>query len=166
MRFDKPVPQQGLRQRQNIQETRHDPYREKWKYHEPTICPDCKAVFHMGRWQWLSAPFDGEQQRCPACQRIHQQLPAGYLTLSGEFLIGHFDEILRLLKHVADRARQEHPLKRIMAVHRSETGETQIETTDLHLARELGEAVHQAYQGNLNYHYATGDDCLRVAWRR
>lgn len=60
MRFDKPIPQQGLRQRQNIQETRHDAYQEKRKYKEPTICSDCKAVFHVGRWQWLTTPFDGD----------------------------------------------------------------------------------------------------------
>lgn len=166
MGFDKPVPQRGLRQRQNIRETRHDAYREKWKYNEPTICSDCKAVFHVGRWQWLAVPFDGEQRRCPACQRIHDQLPAGYLTLSGEFFYGHFDEILRLLKHVADHARQEHPLKRIMAIDKMPAGDMLISTTDLHLARELGEAVHHAYQGALNYQYNSGDDCLRVAWQR
>ena len=34
-----------------LQETQHDTYKSKGKLHEPTVCPDCGAVFHAGRWQ-------------------------------------------------------------------------------------------------------------------
>jgi hypothetical protein len=41
-----------------------------------------------------------------------------------------------------------------------------ITTTDAHLARGLGEAVHHAYRGDLDYHYADDDTTLRVHWHR
>jgi len=46
----------------------------------------------------------------------------------------------------------EHPLKRIMAVEEKD-GAMLVTTTDIHLARGIGEALHHAYQGELQYHY-------------
>ncbi len=34
----------------------HDAYKSKGKPLEPSVCPQCGAVFHEGRWQWLQAP--------------------------------------------------------------------------------------------------------------
>jgi hypothetical protein len=42
----------------------------------------------------------------------------------------------------------------------------QITTTDIHLARGIGEALHHAYQGELEYHYHEKDNLLRVVWTR
>ena len=39
-----------------IQEYRHDAYKSKHKLPEPTVCPVCGAVYHDGRWQWMSKP--------------------------------------------------------------------------------------------------------------
>lgn len=33
-----------------------DAYRAKGKLAEPTVCAQCGAVFHEGRWQWMNAP--------------------------------------------------------------------------------------------------------------
>jgi hypothetical protein len=41
-----------------------------------------------------------------------------------------------------------------------------ITTTDIHLARGIGEAVHHAYQGELDYHYNPEEALLRVTWMR
>jgi hypothetical protein len=38
--------------------------------------------------------------------------------------------------------------------------------TDAHLARGIGEALHHAYQGELEYAYAKEDIMLRVTWSR
>jgi len=35
-----------------IQEREHDVYKSRWKLPEPTLCPDCGAVFQEGRWHW------------------------------------------------------------------------------------------------------------------
>jgi hypothetical protein len=41
-----------------------------------------------------------------------------------------------------------------------------IETTDIHLPRTIGEALHRAYQGELEYHYNEEEYYLGVSWKR
>lgn len=148
-----------------LQEQVHDAYKIKGKLHEPTVCPQCGAVYHQGRWQWLKAPADAQQHSCPACLRIHDHYPAGFLTLKGDFFNLNCDEIMLLIHNEEKHARKEHPLKRIMATEEKD-GSTLVTTTDIHLARRLGEALHHAYQGELDYHYNPEQNLLRVTWAR
>lgn len=148
-----------------LRERRHDPYEEREKPPEPTRCPDCGAVFRNGRWSWAALPGIGADHLCPACRRTRDELPAGIVTLSGSFLADHRDEILRLVDHIESREKTGHPLKRIMAV-REEDDVTVITTTDLHLARQIGDSLRSAYQGRLIYSYPPGADVLRVSWQR
>ena len=148
-----------------LQETQHDTYKSKGKLHEPTVCPDCGAVFHAGRWQWLERPADAHEELCPACHRQHDEFPAGYIHLTGDFLNEHEVEILNLVRHQETREKAEHPLKRIMNIERVPEG-YHITTTDIHLARRIGEAIHHAYQGDLEFHYNPQQFLLRVNWQR
>ena len=148
-----------------LQELQHDPYHAKLKLKEPTVCTECGAVFHKGRWSWAAAPAGAHQALCPACLRTRDEIPAAFLTLRGAFLSGHRDEILHLARHLEERERAEHPLKRIMAVEES-AGEIRLSFTEAHLARNIGEAVRDAYKGELDYHYADEDIMLRVTWTR
>jgi hypothetical protein len=45
-----------------------------------------------------------------------------------------------------------------------DNGATLVTTTDIHLARGIGEALHHAYQGMLEYHYNHEQNLLRVNW--
>jgi len=146
-----------------FEERVHDAYKAKGKLHEPSACSQCGAVFHQGRWQWLEAPADAHRTICPACHRIHDDFPAGFLTLKGEFMRTHHDEIMNLVRNHEKHERAEHPLKRIMAVE-EKAGTTLVTTTDIHLARGIGEALHHAYQGELEYHYNPEQNLLRVNW--
>jgi NMD protein affecting ribosome stability and mRNA decay len=156
----------GGRIDRRVQEMDHDPYHPKAKLPEPTRCPDCGAVYHEGRWQWTATPPEGAHEtRCPACRRIHDRVPAGRLTLSGDYFQAHRDEILHIVQNVETREKERHPLARIMAVEDADDG-VRVTFTDPHLARGAGEAVHHAHQGELDFHYVDEDTALRVSWRR
>ena len=146
-------------------ETVMDSYKARGKLAEPTVCPDCGAVFRAGRWQWLDKPKDAHQEICPACHRVRDHFPAGYVTLSGEFFAKHEQEILQLMCHREAQEKAEHPLQRIMAIEKTKHG-TLVTTTDIHLARDIGEALHHAYRGELEFQYNSDQNLLRVSWAR
>jgi len=154
-----------LRREQLLQELVHDSYKSRHKLPEPTVCPKCGAVFHEGRWTWRGAPAGAHEHVCPACSRIEDDFPAGYVTLTGEFLHEHRDEITRVIKHCEATERSEHPLERIMAIEDIEKG-LLVKTTDAHLARNIAERLHDAFKGRLKYHYNKEDNLLRALWSR
>lgn len=153
------------RQDRRITERVHDPYMTRLKLKEPAVCPDCGVVFHKGRWQWMTPPDDAREQICPACQRVHDSYPAGHVKLAGNFVQEHKDEIMHLVTNQEKAERNEHPMHRIMDITR-EDGDIVITTTDIHLPRRIGEAVHHAYQGDLDYHYEEESYSLHVVWSR
>jgi len=148
-----------------LQELVHDSYKAGRKLPEPTRCPDCGAVFLHGRWVWGAAPAGAHEERCPACHRIHDRFPAGFVALHGAFLGEHRDEILQLMRHHEAKEKAEHPLQRIMAIADSADGVT-VTTTDTHLARDLAQALHKAYKGKLEFHYNKEENLLRATWSR
>lgn len=154
-----------LRREELRDELVHDSYKSKHKLPEPTRCPQCNAVYHDGRWQWLPAPAGAHDELCPACHRIHDHFPAGYVTLKGSFFSAHREDILHLARNREQHEKAEHPLERIMTVEDADGGVV-ITTTDTHLARDIGEAVHSAYKGELEYHYNKEENLLRVLWTR
>jgi len=143
----------------------HDAYRTKGKLPEPTVCSDCGAVWHGGRWTWGAADAAAHKTRCPACQRIHDRFPAGYLTIEGDFYARHRDEILNLVKNREAAEKAEHPLERIMAIE-DEDGTTTVTTTSAHVARRIADALHDAWKGTLDLHYNKAQDLFRARWRR
>lgn len=156
---------QSIRRDQLRQERVHDTYKLRHKLTEPSVCPDCGAVFHAGRWQWGSRPSGAAEVLCAACHRIRDHFPAGFVHVGGQFFRDHRDELLTLIRHHEQRAKEQHPLARIMAIEPEEGG-VLVTTTDIHLARELGEALHHASQGELEFHYNPAENLLRVYWQR
>jgi NMD protein affecting ribosome stability and mRNA decay len=142
-----------------------DPYRAAAKPPEPTTCPKCHATFTAGRWTWEKAPEDAHHQLCPACQRIHDRFPAGYVTVKGSFLQEHRDEIVALIHSHEKKEKAERPLQRIMAIDDTREG-LEVTTTDSHLARGIAEALHGAYKGELKLRYSRDENLLRASWKR
>jgi NMD protein affecting ribosome stability and mRNA decay len=158
-----------VRRDQLRQEREHDSYKRRAKPPEPSVCPDCGAIFHTGRWQWGLPNPESNEVLCPACERTRDQFPAGFVEVGGPFFKEHRDEILALVSHHAERAKAEHPLARIMNMEKGDEGESEaisITTTDIHLARDLGEALHHAYHGELEFYYNDAENLLRVHWWR
>lgn len=148
-----------------IDDPSHDPYFIRAKPAEPAACSDCAAVFREGRWQWLDKPAGANLSRCPACSRIHDAMPAGWVTVEGEFALKHAAELLELARNLEAREKAEHPLQRIMAVT-EEADKVVFTTTGLNLARGIGDAFQHAYKGELDIHYNPDQYLLRVNWRR
>ena len=143
-----------------------DPYKQLPKPHEPTVCPQCGAVFHEGRWQWAEErPAGAHEALCQACHRINDTYPAGIVTLSGRFLDQHRDEVLQIVRRQEALEKPEHPFNRIMNI--AQEGErTVVTTTDIHLPRRIGEALEGAFDGDLALTYDEDGYFLRVEWRR
>jgi hypothetical protein len=143
----------------------NDAYKRRGKLPEATVCPQCGAVFHNGRWQWVARTADAHQELCQACHRINDRFPAGVTTLSGAFVGQHEAEILALARHQEELEKKEHALNRIMSIDKK-ANEIVISTTDIHLPRRIGEALKHAYHGTLNFHYDEQTYFIRVNWRR
>lgn len=154
-----------IRMDRTLQEHIHDPYKMRSKLPEPAICPQCGAVYHKGRWQWGEAPSMAHEALCQACHRTNDQHPAGILTLRGNFLAQHREEIIQLCRHAEKSEKSEHPLNRIMNLE-DQADTLVITTTDIHLPRRIGEALENAYKGDLDFHYDEAAYFIRVNWKR
>lgn len=146
-----------------IEEVAHDPYHAHSKPVEPTVCPQCGVVYHKGRWQRAARPERASEQICPSCHRINDRNPAGFVTLAGPSMEARGEEMLRLIRNEESRAAKSHPLKRIMNIE-NEAGVVTVTTTDVHLARRIGDAVHAAFSGKLAVKYSPDEFRVRVNW--
>jgi hypothetical protein len=148
-----------------IKEKRHDTYREYGKWPEPTQCPECWAVFVNGRWVWQEPPAETNHILCPACRRIADRHPAGYLEIKGAFFAEHRHEVLNLVRNVEKQEKEARPLERIIAIT-AEENRTLVTTTGVHIARRIGEALGRAYKGELSFQYPDAEQSIQVSWQR
>jgi len=157
-----------VRRDQLRQEREHDTYKVQHKPPEPAACPDCGAIYHDGRWQWGAKAANSHAVICPACHRIRDRFPAGFVQIGGPFFANHREEMTSLIRHHEAKARSEHPLSRIIAIEDTGSGDggLLVTTTDIHLARDIAEALHHAYQGELEFHYNDSEKLLRAHWQR
>ncbi len=162
---DKVRSHEHTRRDRQIEDYVHDPYRERYKPREPAVCPICDVVFEHGHWQWKPRPTDSEEHICPACHRIQDHMPAGYVTLTGPFFAAHREPILQLVRNEESRAKAEHPMERIMQVE-SQGEDTIVQTTDIHLAKRIGDALYHAYRGELDTRYSRDEFLVRIYWSR
>ncbi len=155
----------GARHDRTVQEYQHDTYKLRGKLTEPTVCTECGAVFHKGRWTWGAKPADADEIICPACMRIRDKYPKGLVTLKGAFKDDQHGQVTGLVRNAEETEKHEHPLSRIMSIETKPEGLV-ISTTDSHLPRRIGEALKHAYHGELELHYDKDEDFVRVTWTR
>jgi len=148
-----------------VKEKRHDTYKERGKSSEPRVCTECNAFFSDGRWSWSEPLADAKKVICPACQRIIDNYPAGYVEIRGPFFERHREELLNLIRNEERLEKGEHPMERIMAVV-DKDNYTLITTTGVHIARRIGDALSKAYQGHLDFQYGDAEKSIRVYWNR
>ena len=140
-------------------------FRRRGKLEDPTGCPRCGACYRNGRWTWRRAPARAARALCTACERIEVDYPDGYVDVRGSFAGSRREEILQLARHVEERERREHPLKRLMPIREIDGG-FRIPVTDRKLARAIGRSLERAYRGKLEQPRVDDESLLRVGWRR
>ena len=154
-----------LSREQRMRDKTGDSYELDAKLPEPTSCPKCGATYRKGRWTWSKAPAGAHRTKCPACRRVEDRFPAGFVTLSGPFLAAHRAEVLNVVKARETRARADYPMQRIIAVENADP-DVLVTTTDSHLARTIAQALHEAFKGELEMRYSRDENFVRALWRR
>ncbi|MBI5739499.1 MAG: ATPase [Nitrospirae bacterium] len=149
-----------------------DPYLSQDMRYETAVCKRCNAAYQNKRWS-----FDESLLRrmnewkvvnkvlCPACQKIKDRFPGGIVTLKGEFLREHKDEIMNLIRNEEERAMGFNPLERIMGINVVREG-MELTTTNEKLAQRIGKSIYRAYHGKVGYKWSRDTKLLRVAWER
>ena len=84
-----------------------DPYQRQQKLHEGTACPQCGAVYHQGRWRWVTKAEGAGEELCAACRRINDKFPAGVVTLRGDFAREDKQELIHLARHQEEAEKRE-----------------------------------------------------------
>lgn len=144
---------------------------------EPAVCEVCGDRYANRRWTLKAkeAPATADATHtafrpatpvvCPACQRMRDGVPSGFVHLKGAFLEKHRDEIKQMLDNEATRSLEDNPLGRIM-YWKDEGGRLTIATTTEHLAQRLGHAVSKAFHGEARYDFSHRNKLAHVWWSR
>ncbi|MCM2358620.1 MAG: BCAM0308 family protein [Geobacteraceae bacterium] len=162
----------GFEEMGKMAERSTDVYLPKGGSREVTLCSKCNAFYWNKRWSTDAAALTKAQAEagtakavCPACQRMHDDNPAGVLSLSGDYLLQHENDILNMIKHVEAVTRAKNPLARIMEINQENKVLT-ISTTDAKLAQKLGRELFKAHKGELHFLWSQADSFVRVNWTR
>ena len=87
------------------------------------------------------------------------------MEIKGEFFQEHRDEIVHLINNVEKQEKDTHPLERIMKMSDTAKGLT-VQTTGVHIARRIGEALNHSYKGTYTFQYADDEQIIRCFWQR
>lgn len=150
-----------------------DPYLPKGASRKAALCEDCGAVYRNKRWyvdEEMTAAVrkdpDAKQTVCPGCRKIRDNFAGGIVTLRGDFLIAHKQDLMNLIKNEEERARGFNPLERIISVKENGSGNIVVSTTNEKMAQRIGKAVKKAFSGDVAYHWSHDNKLIRVEWVR
>ena len=149
-----------------------DPYVMEEGLPEPTVCTVCHAIYRNKRWYLKEQEYvevreseESHKTVCPACRKMKELYPEGVVTLKGNYLWKHEEEIINILRSTENNAMGKNPLERIMSI-KPEGDEMVIETTEEKLAEHIGRALHRAHQGELKIDWSDNHSLCRVTWER
>ncbi len=153
--------------------TTTDPYRPRGATKKVSVCADCRAVYMNKRWYADEELYTKAVRRddtatttCPACLKIRDGFPGGIVTLMGDYVLPHKQDVLNLIKNEEERARGFNPLERVISITENGSGKIVITTTNEKLAQRLGRAMKKAFSGEVAYHWSHNNKLVRVDWKR
>jgi hypothetical protein len=148
-----------------IKEKRHDAYKEKQKLPDPSLCTECGVLFSCGRWVWKGTDDAVHKTVCPACRRIIERNPAGFVMIQGRFYEERMDELKNLIYNTEKSETLQHPIERLIQIVHDADG-TVVTTTGIHIARRIGDAVSRAFGGDYSIQYLDEEKRVRISVTR
>jgi hypothetical protein len=135
---------------------------------EPTMCERCGAVYRHRRWlagsmQERLAPIRVCWTVCPACRSQEQGEYYGRVAIRGAQALAHVDEIMRRVRHVAERARFAQSQRRVISIERRGQ-ELEVLTTSQKLAHRIARELCKAFGGEVRYSWSDQDGELLASW--
>ncbi len=149
-----------------------DSYLPRGASQKISICDGCHSVYKNKRWyaaaEMPAGTLGSETMNtvCPACLKIRDNFPGGIVTLKGDYVLAHKQDLLNLVRNEEARARGFNPLERVMSIKENGHGSIIISTTNEKLAQRLGRAIKKAFQGEVAYHWSHDNKLARVDWER
>jgi hypothetical protein len=150
-----------------------DPYLPRGASQKISVCGACHSVYKSKRWYAdpniyeaaLKIP-DTTTVVCPACKKIRDDFPGGIVTLKGDYVLSHKQDLMNLIKNEEARAHGFNPLERLMSVKENGKGSIVISTTNEKLAQRIGRAIKKAFHGEVTYRWSHDNKLARVDWVR
>lgn len=150
-------------------DTEKDPYLPKLSTGGMAFCGKCGAIYKGKRWSLspVAAAPDKKAVKvlCPACRKIKDRFPGGFVTIKGSFLKAHKQEMLNLIRNKELRACYLNPLERIIKIT-EKNKEIEIQTTTEKLAQRIGQMLKKTFSGNVEYKWSSDVKLARVLWNR
>ncbi len=150
-----------------------DSYLPRGASRSVSICEGCRAVYMNKRWYGSAGAYDTAVQNpatvtmvCPACLKIRDNFPGGIVTLKGDYVLPHKQDLMKLVKNEEERARGLNPLERVMSIKENVYGSLVIATTNEKLAQRIGRAIKKAFHGVVSYQWSHENKLVRVDWVR
>lgn len=135
------------------------------------VCKKCHALYSGKRWFYDENLYKEMIKKkpplilCPGCQGVEQKRVDGIVNLKSFLLKDHKDEVINLIRHEEERAKEKNPLSRIVEI-RTRGEEIEINTTTQFLATRIGHALEKAYSGKLGISKLPRESFVRVNWVR
>ncbi len=148
-----------------------DPYLNLLRPNEMGVCKKCGAVYHDKRWYHpddVPPKLAGKERSavlCVACMKIRDRFAEGYVTLQGDFVKEHREEIINLVRNKETQASHLNPLERIIEIA-DKNGGMEITTTTEKLAQMIGRMLNKSFNGEVEYKWSSDVKLARVVWVR
>ena len=149
----------------------HDPYYNQHSPVDRSYCKKCHAIYHHKHWHFDKIEIQNLMKAkdkavlCPACKKITDKFASGVVTLNGDFVRNHREEIINLIRNEEKRASGLNPLERIIEIQAKASG-MEVTTTHEKLAQRIGKRLHSAFRGDVTYQWMPQDKMARVQWSR
>jgi hypothetical protein len=140
------------------------------RYHEPTVCDRCGAVYVRKTWR-LDHPVTSDMLEkahwnvCPPCGQRRTGIAYGRVVVSGDFALEHEEEVRRRIANVAARARFTQPERRTLTIER-EGKMLEVLTTSQKLAHRIVKELKKLFGGKARYEWDSRDGSLYATWTR